>query len=481
MTTSTTGNEDIINPSNAQLLLLDNGQQSKDFDPGSMTISSASTRSTSNLQLDEQQVPASGEPLLECKGQTMLKSIVNAEQYDLFRELRGLVRISEMQARRDDPSTYFATTSDEEWWLATAKKALIMETDQLMTEINEDIDKMQRLLKERFNNNEIRDPGTEAPEGRQKTKDATTSSSEEDAQTPPGGTTKKRRNYHGDEIGGEYDADFKMLPIKDPLLKTETPTSASSMLTKSEVTKSSSTYVPISSNDLHLSTKLNSTPEGAEKKAKSTTSDATSTMAPKTPNPGEVQQLFEEEKEEEEHVSFKVDDLMGQIRAQVHDVVNTGIDTINAGQQQHAQVIQGQLQMICERVDVLEQAKATSTGVPMGTVHQAQEMEQELLHLRLDLTVSNREFLAFMAQVDMSVYLHMNGAKDKLWEQYEKDPDEYVRVRERHDMMDGCKIKDAMQRKVQVLVDGNVEVMQYTMSHLFQDLCDTATSLSTVT
>ena len=39
-------------------------------------------------------------------------------------------------------------------------------------------------------------------------------------------------------------------------------------------------------------------------------------------------------------------------------------------------------------------------------------------------------------------------------------------------MMDGCKIKDAMQRKVQVLVDGNVEVIQYTMSHLFQDLCD---------
>ena len=114
----------------------------------------------------------------------MLKSIVNAEQYDLIRELRGLVRISEMQAQRDDPSTYFATTSDEEWWLATAKKALIMETDQLMTEINEDIDKMQRLLKDRFNNNEIRDPGTEAPGGRQKTKDASTSSSEEDAQTP---------------------------------------------------------------------------------------------------------------------------------------------------------------------------------------------------------------------------------------------------------------------------------------------------------
>ena len=133
------------------------------------------------MQIDEQQVPAPGEPLLEYKGQTMLRSIVNDDQYGLFRELRGLVRISERQARRDDPSTYFATTSDEEWWLATAKKALMMETDQLMKEINEDIDKMQRLLKKRFNNNEVRDSGTEAPEGRQKTKDATTSSSEEDA------------------------------------------------------------------------------------------------------------------------------------------------------------------------------------------------------------------------------------------------------------------------------------------------------------
>ena len=64
-------------------------------------------------------------------------------------------------------------------------------------------------------------------------------------------------------------------------------------------------------------------------------------MAPKSPSPGEVQQLFEEEKEEEEHVSFNVNDLLGQIKAQVHDVVNNGIDTINAGQQQHAQVIQG--------------------------------------------------------------------------------------------------------------------------------------------
>ena len=124
MTTSTTGNKNIINKSNEQELPLGFGQESKEFDQGSMTTSSASSRSTSNLQLDEQQVPASGEPLLECKGQTMLKSIVNAEQYDLFRELRGLVRISEMQARRDDPSTYFATTSDEVWWLTTAKKAL---------------------------------------------------------------------------------------------------------------------------------------------------------------------------------------------------------------------------------------------------------------------------------------------------------------------------------------------------------------------
>ena len=29
-----------------------------------------------------------------------------------------------------------------------------------------------------------------------------------------------------------------------------------------------------------------------------------------------------------------------------------------------------------------------------------------------------------------------------------------------------------MQRKVQVLVDGKVEVIQYTMAYLFQDICD---------
>ena len=212
MTTSTTGNKNIINNSNEQELPLGFGQESKEFDQGSMTTSSASSRSASNLQIDAQQVPAPGEPLLEYKGQIMLRSIINDDQYDLCRELRGLVRISEKQAQRDDQSTYFATTSDEEWWLATTQKALIMETDQFVTEISEDIDNIQRLLKERFNNNEARDPGTEAPDRRQKTKDATTSSSEEDAQTPPGGTTKKRRNYHGDEIGGEYDADFKMLP-----------------------------------------------------------------------------------------------------------------------------------------------------------------------------------------------------------------------------------------------------------------------------
>jgi len=148
MTTSTTGNKNIINNSNEQELPLGFGQESKEFDPGSMTTSSASSRSTSNLQIDEQQVPAPGEPLLEYKGQTMLRSIINDDQYDLCRELRGLVRISERQAQRDDPSTYFATTSDEEWWLATVKKPLIMETDQLMTEINEDIDKTQRLLEE---------------------------------------------------------------------------------------------------------------------------------------------------------------------------------------------------------------------------------------------------------------------------------------------------------------------------------------------
>ena len=87
----------------------------------------------------------------------------------------------------------------------------------------------------------------------------------------------------------------------------------------------------------------------------------------------------------------------------------------------------------------------------MGTVQQAQEKELELLHLRIDLTISKREYLAFMTEIDMSLYLHSNGAKDKLWEQYEKDPEEYERARERLDMMDGCKITDAMQRKVQVL------------------------------
>ena len=38
--------------------------------------------------------------------------------------------------------------------------------------------------------------------------------------------------------------------------------------------------------------------------------------------------------------------------------------------------------------------------------------------------------------------------------------------------MDGCKVKDALQRKVQVSIDGKVEVVEYTMHHLFQDICD---------
>ena len=78
-----------------------------------------------------------------------------------------------------------------------------------------------------------------------------------------------------------------------------------------------------------------------------------------------------------------------------------------------------------------------------------QEVEQQLLQQsRLDLTISNKDLHSFVAQVDQDSYLHMEGAKDKLWEQYQEDSDEYIRARERHDTMDGCKIKDVMQRKV---------------------------------
>jgi hypothetical protein len=120
MTTSTTGNTNIINKSNEQELPLGFGQESKEFDQGSMTTSSASSRSASNLQIDAQQVPAPGEPLLEYKGQIMLRSIINDDQYDLCRELRGLVRISETQAQsgrfliRLSDSLFLAPQSDSE-------------------------------------------------------------------------------------------------------------------------------------------------------------------------------------------------------------------------------------------------------------------------------------------------------------------------------------------------------------------------------
>ena len=39
-------------------------------------------------------------------------------------------------------------------------------------------------------------------------------------------------------------------------------------------------------------------------------------------------------------------------------------------------------------------------------------------------------------------------------------------------MMDGCKVKDALLPKVPVMIDGKVEVVEYTMHHLFQDICD---------
>ena len=105
-----------------------------------------------------------------------------------------------------------------------------------------------------------------APEGCQKTKDATTSSSEEEAQTPPGGTTKKRRNYQGDEIIDDYDAGFKILSIKDPLLKNETPTPASSTQTDGKVPDPTRTNVPASTHEPHPSTQLNSTPEKGRRK-----------------------------------------------------------------------------------------------------------------------------------------------------------------------------------------------------------------------
>ena len=94
MKSSTTGNKDIIKKSNEQEPPLGTGQESKEFDPGSMTISSAPARSTSNLQLDEHQGSASGTPLLVHKGQKMLRSIIdNSQDYDKIRELRGLENI----------------------------------------------------------------------------------------------------------------------------------------------------------------------------------------------------------------------------------------------------------------------------------------------------------------------------------------------------------------------------------------------------
>ena len=149
----------------------------------------------------------------------MLKSIIgNSKDYDLFRELRGLENILARQDAKDSVNNPFATTSDEEWWLATAKKALTMDTDQLMDEITASIYSITKEISERYNNNEARDPGTEAPEGRQQQKDATPTTSEDEL-NPPGGTVRKRRNYLGEEISDGDGAGFKMHEIISPPLK----------------------------------------------------------------------------------------------------------------------------------------------------------------------------------------------------------------------------------------------------------------------
>jgi len=239
MKSSTTGNKDIIKKSNEQEPPLGTGQESKEFDPGSMTISSASARSTSNLQLDEHQGSASGTPLLVHKGQKMLKSIIdNPQDFDKIREQRGLENVLARLDAQDSVNNPFATTSDEEWWLATAKKALNMEIDQLMREVDESIYSMTKMISERYNNKD-KDPGTEAPEGRHQQKDATPTTSEEEL-TPPGATVRKRRNYQGDEISDGDGAGFKIQELISPLLKNDTPTPASSTPSKDPMTTTSS-------------------------------------------------------------------------------------------------------------------------------------------------------------------------------------------------------------------------------------------------
>jgi hypothetical protein len=99
------------------------------------------------------------------------------------------------------------------------------------------------------------------------------------------------------------------------------------------------------------------------------------------------------------------------------------------------------------------------------------EMVQQQ-RLAMDLNVKDRDYQAFVEQTSPESYMHMEDARDKLWEQLKTDPDEYYRARDRHDTTNGCKVKDAMHRKVQVMVDGNVEVINYTMAHLFKNICD---------
>ena len=158
----------------------------------------------------------------------------------------------------------------------------------------------------------------------------------------------------------------------------------------------------------------------------------------------------EEVKEEDEQVNFNVQELLGQITSKFQTVVNDGIDSIYTRQEQHAKDVNEQLHLINERVEKME-IRQTMQGHDL-------EQQQQLQRQR-DLTIRDRDLQTFIAQTDPESYLHMEDAKDKLWELHQENSDEYYRARESHDTMDGCKVKDAMQRKVYVLVDGKLEVI----------------------
>ena len=134
-------------------------------------------------------------------------------------------------------------------------------------------------------------------------------------------------------------------------------------------------------------------------------------------------------------MNFNVHELLGKITSQFQTVVNDGINTIYTRQEQHAKGVNEQLHLISGRVEKMERIQAMQ-GHGM-------EQQQQLQRQR-ELTIRDRDLKNFVAETDPDSYLHMEDARDKLWDLHQQDSEEYYRARDRQYNMDRCKVKDVM-------------------------------------